>query len=125
MSLEMTLHEENLSQDFKDSLAEYYQALGFGGDYAGHLLKQWADDENVLVYRAAKESQPVGWIVYNPQKSLVKQVLVRKNQVGKGMEASMLDALIAKESLVAAEILSSDQNAYRILQRFRYSSAHY
>jgi uncharacterized protein (DUF362 family) len=118
MSSEMTLHEENLSQDFKDSLAEYYLALGMKEDYAGHLQKKWANDENIVVYRAAKKSGPVGWIVYNPYKSLVEQVLVSKDLVEKGMEPPMLDALIAKESLIAAEILQSDQNAYRLLVNY-------
>jgi uncharacterized protein (DUF362 family) len=115
MLSEITLQKGTLSQDFKDSLAEYYQALGIKEDYPRHLLKQWADDENVVVYRSEKESEPVGWIVYDPHKSLVKQVLVKKNQVGKGMGTPMLDALIARESLVAAEILGSDQDAYRLL----------
>lgn len=35
--------------------------------------------------------------------------------LGKGMESSVLDALIEKESLVAAEILRADKNAYRVL----------
>ena len=115
MLSEITLQEGNFSQDLKDSLVRYYQVLGIEGDYAGHLLKKWADDDNIMVYIAAGESGPVGWLVYNPHKSLVKQILVNKDHVGKGMEALMLDALIEKESLVAVEVLRADENTYRVL----------
>jgi hypothetical protein len=104
MLMDIALQEGNLSQDLQDTLVRYYQTLGIEGDYAGHLLKKWADDDNIIVYRAAKESEPIGWIVYDPHKSLMEQILVGKNQVGKGMEAPILDALIEKESLVAAEV---------------------
>jgi len=115
MLLDITLQEGNLSQDLKDSLVRYYQSLGFEGDYAGHLLEQWAHDDNIIVYNVEGESEPVGWIVYNSHKSLVEQILVGKDQVGQGMEAPMLDALIEKESLVAAEVLRADIKAYRVL----------
>jgi uncharacterized protein (DUF362 family) len=118
MLMDIALQEGNLSQDLQDTLVRYYQTLGIEGDYAGHLLKKWADDDNIIVYRAAKESEPIGWIVYDPHKSLMEQILVGKNQVGKGMEAPILDALIEKESLVAAEVLRADKNAYHVLVEY-------
>jgi uncharacterized protein (DUF362 family) len=118
MLLDVTLQQGNLTQDLHDTLVRYYQPLDIEGDYAERLFKKWADDDNIVVYRAAKKSEPIGWIVYNPHKSLVEQILVNQNQVGKGMEAPMLDALVAKESLVAAEILSSDEDAYGLLVEY-------
>jgi uncharacterized protein (DUF362 family) len=113
--MEITLQEGNLSQDLKERLVQYYQSLDIEGDYAGHLLAKWSDDHSIFVYNAMGESEPIGWIVYDPHKSLVEQILVAKDQVGKGMEAPMLDALIEKDSLVAAEVLTADKDAYRVL----------
>ena len=104
MLSEITLQEGDLSQDLKESLVQYFQTLDIERDYAGYLFKRWTDDDNIIVYNVAVKSKPIGWIVYNPHKSLVEQILVNKDQVGKGMEVPMLDALIEKESLVAVEI---------------------
>jgi uncharacterized protein (DUF362 family) len=114
----ITLQEGNLSQDLKETLVRYYQSIGIKGDYASHLSKRWADDGSIIVYYVAVKSEPVGWIVYNPHKSLVEQILLGKDHAGKGMEAPMLDALIEKESLVAAEVLRADKNAYRVLVEY-------
>jgi hypothetical protein len=70
MLSEITLQEGTLSQDLKDSLVRYYQSLDLEEDYAGHLLKKWAGDDSIIVYTVAGESGPVGWIVYDPHKSL-------------------------------------------------------
>jgi uncharacterized protein (DUF362 family) len=115
MSTEVTIQKGNLSQNLEENLVRYYQALGIEGDYTGYLLKKWSDDENIIVYNAVRESEPIAWIVYNSHKSLVEQILVDKDHIGKGIEAPMLDALIEKESLVAAEVLRADKDTYSIL----------
>ena len=115
MSSEIKLLKGNLSQDLKENLVRYYQILGIEWDYAGHLFKLWKDDDNIIVYNAIGKSEPIGWVVYNTHKSLVEQIMVNKDQAGKGMETLMLDALIEKESLVAVEVLRADENAYRLL----------
>ncbi len=114
----ITLQKGHLSQGLKESLVWYYRALGIEGDYAGHLFTRWTDDGSIIVYTASVKSEPVGWIVYNPHKSLVEQILVGKDHVGTGIESPMLDALIEKESLVAAELLRADENTYRLLVEY-------
>lgn len=118
MLTEIRLKEGQLSQGLKEALIQYYQTLNVEGDYAGHLIKRWTDDDNIIVYNAVGETDPIGWVVYNTHKSLVEQILADKDHLEKGMEASMLDALIEKENLVAAEILRADKDAYRVLVEY-------
>ena len=113
MSSGITLKKGKLSQDFWNSLTGYYRSAGLNGAYVAWKRRQWKDDRSIVTYRAEKDSVTVGWIIYDPQRSTIEEILVKKDWAGKGIGALMVDALLIMESLVSAEILKEDNEKYR------------
>ena len=105
----ITLKEVGLSQDFRDGLKDYYSAIHIDGLYPDHRWRQWTEDKGIIAYTAQRDENTIGWLVYNPLHSTIEEILPKETG-GKGFIATaMIDALIARESLVAAEVLKADK----------------
>jgi hypothetical protein len=121
MSQGVTLAKGSFSKEFAEHLAEYYRFADPDGGYAKRKLRQWKGDGRVVLYRAKRESGPVGWLVYRPDNSTIEEIIVRKDEAadeaadeaGEGLEGALVDALIDRESLVSAEILEEGGEKYR------------
>jgi uncharacterized protein (DUF362 family) len=111
MSQGVTLTKGSFSKEFAERLSDYYRS---DRSYAERKLQQWKGDGRVALYRAKRESRPVGWLVYRPESSAIEEIILRKDELaGKGLEEAIVDALIDRESLVSAEILEKDLEKYR------------
>jgi uncharacterized protein (DUF362 family) len=111
MSQGVTLTKGSFSKEFAERLSDYYR---LDRSYAERKLRQWKGDGRVALYRAKRESGPVGWVVYRLESSAIEEIILRKGELaGKGLEEAIVDALIDRESLVSAEILEKDLEKYR------------
>lgn len=54
----------------------------------------------------------MGWIIYNPNRSIIEEILVDKNRADMNILPLMVDTLVKRESLLAAEILREDTEKY-------------
>jgi uncharacterized protein (DUF362 family) len=115
MTSGITLRTSKLTQDFREGLKDYYRSMNIDGLYVDHKCRQWAENKNIIIYIAERDGNAVGWFVYNPLHSTIEELLPQKSGAGRVMESIMIDALIARESLVSAEILKADRAKNDIL----------
>jgi len=113
MSQGVTLGKGSFSKEFAARLTDYYRFADPDGRYAERKLREWKGDGRVVLYKAKKESRPVGWVVYRPESSTIEEIIVRKDDAKERQEGAVVDALIDRESLVSAEILKHDMEKYR------------
>jgi hypothetical protein len=114
MSQGVTLAKGSFSKEFAERLSDYYRSADPDGRYAERKLRHWEGDGRVLLYEAKKESRTVGWVVYRPDCSAIEEIIVRKDDAaGERLKGAIVDALIDRESLVSAEILTEDVEKYR------------
>jgi len=113
MSQGVTLGKGSFSKEFAERLTDYYRFADPDGRYSERKLRDWKGDGRVVLYKAKKESRPVGWVVYRPESSTIEEIIVCKDDARKRLEGAILDALIDRESLVSAEILKHDVAKYR------------
>jgi len=113
MSQGVTLGRGTFSKEFAERLTDYYRFADPDGRYAERKLREWKGDGRVVLYKAKKESRPVGWVVYRPESSTIEEIIVRKDDAKERQEGAVVDALIDRESLVSAEILGHDMEKYR------------
>lgn len=110
----VTLAKGSFSRDFEEHLIDYYRFADPDGRYAKRKLGQWKDDGGIVLFEAKSASSPVGWLVYRPDTSVIEEIIARKEaSSGEGLKGAMVDGLIARESLVSAEILEQDVEKYR------------
>jgi uncharacterized protein (DUF362 family) len=114
MSQGITLTKGTFSKDFADRLTDYYRSADPDGRYAKGKLAHWEGNGGVVFYETKKNSTSIGWVVYRPDTSTIEEILLRKDMTNReGLEGAIVDALIERESLVSAEILSRDEHKYR------------
>jgi uncharacterized protein (DUF362 family) len=113
MASGITLKKGRLSQALRDSLDDYYKSIGADADYTKNKWRQWANNPGIIKYRAERDAETVGWIIYNPGKSTIDEILVSEKQRGNNIEPRMIDALILRENLVTAEIMKTDKKKYQ------------
>jgi uncharacterized protein (DUF362 family) len=119
MTQDITLTTGTFSEDFAACLTDYYRFAYPEEGYADRKLRQWKSDTGVVLYAANGDSDPVGWVVYRPPSSTIEEILLRKdNPATEGLERTILDALIERESLISAEILAEDAEKYRRLTEY-------
>jgi uncharacterized protein (DUF362 family) len=110
MSKGVTLTKGSFSKDFAERLIHYYRS---DRSYAEGKLRQWEGDGRVVLYEAKKGSRVIGWAVYRPESSAIEEIILRKDEAGKGLEGAIVDGLIERESLVSTELLEKDLEKYR------------
>ncbi len=113
MSSDITLKQERPSRALRENIENYYRRMGIPEGYTERRFRLWEKDPALIAYGAEKDSDRVGWIIYQPQRSTIEEILVTEQWAGKGMEAAMVDALISRESLVSSEIFREDAEKYR------------
>ncbi len=111
--LEVALKKGKLSKVFFGDLRAYYEAVESGSDYTALKWEQWTQNPDIIVYTATADHAAGGWIVYNTGTSTIEEMLTAGKWRGKGIETKMVDALIVKENLIAAEILEGDAGKHR------------
>ncbi len=121
----ITLKKGSLSPAFQDVLKGYYGSMHIDGLYPEHKWRQWAEDERIISYIAERDGIAVGWLVYNPGNSTIEEILPKKNGAVQVTETSMIDALIAGESLVSAEILKADRAKFDTLVAYGFRPTRY
>lgn len=112
MPFGITLRKGRLSKTLWKCLAIYYTSMGVSGAYTKHKWQKWADDPSIVKYRAERDGKTIGWIIYNPNKSTIEEILVNMTLNEKGVLSFMVDALIERESLVAVEVAREDNEKY-------------
>jgi len=113
MASGIILNKGKLSIALLKALHPYYKTFDDGSPYLRKKWKHWNANPDIVTFRARKGKKLVGWVLYNPQKSTIEEIAVSKEYRGKGFEQEMLDALIARENLVAAEMVESDREKYQ------------
>lgn len=113
MTLDVTLKKGRLSKIFSQNLHNYYETVEKGSDHITLKWEQWLSNPDIVVYIATVDHTAGGWIVYNTATSTVEEILATEKWRGKGIEPKMVDVLIVRENLIAAEVLKSDDEKYR------------
>lgn len=109
----ITLKKGRLSHALWKNLHSYYNCACIDSDYATMKWLIWKDNPKMVTYTAKKDGNHVGWIVYNPEKSTIEDIVAKREWREKGVEHEMADALVAKENLVSAEIHKDDKEKYQ------------
>lgn len=112
MILGVTLKKGKLSKIFSENLHRYYKTVERGLDYVTFRWGQWLNNSDIVAYTATVDHKAAGWIIYNTGTSTIEEILVTKKWRGKEIEPKMVDALIVKENLIAAEVLKGDTGKY-------------
>jgi uncharacterized protein (DUF362 family) len=114
MASRVTLRKDTLSALLSKHVYDYYKTMDVAPEYVASRLKRWQDaSSGCVTYAAMQGREIVGWIVYSPSTSTIEEILTDAAAKRSGLEAEMVDALIAKETMVAAEILAADRERYR------------
>jgi uncharacterized protein (DUF362 family) len=110
---EITLEKGRLSPDLLKRLRDYYRAL-VDPEYLDNRWARWRNDPRIVRYVAKKADETAAWVVYDPRTSMIEEMLTTAVKGGgEDLLPHVMDALIARESLVAAEILERDKERYR------------
>ncbi|MCX5817425.1 MAG: DUF362 domain-containing protein [Proteobacteria bacterium] len=109
----ITLKKGRLSHVLRKNLHNYYNGAGIDSNYATMKWHRRKDNSGIVIFIAKKDNTVVGWIIYNPRKSTVEEILIKKEWREKDIEHEMADALVAKENLVSAEIHKDDKEKYQ------------
>jgi uncharacterized protein (DUF362 family) len=110
---EIILKKGKLSSSLRSGLVEYYSKIpDLGLLYIDARWEQWSESSDITVYLVREDNKTVGWIIYNKVISSIEDIFLNS----KGNEAVIftkaIDALIALESLVSAEIAEADRKKF-------------
>ncbi len=112
MSATFVLVPRRRSPAFRKACEAYYSQMGKGGDFIAAQRRRWRKHGNTIILAAQKGRTVAGWILYDPDMSMIREICTNPSWTGVDPKPEMVDALIAKENLVAAEIVSDDTEAY-------------
>ena len=115
MELSISLKNSELSERLKESFFHYYASVVDNKAYAEHQWPRWKNSRDTIIYTAERDNQEVGWIIFNAHNSTIEELVLKKEFYGKGIESSIFDAVINKESLISAEILRDDKEKYAFM----------
>jgi uncharacterized protein (DUF362 family) len=108
--LDATLKRGKLSSTLWNSLDTYYSKIpGIDPVWVSTRWDHWKRSPDTIVYLAKKEDRTVGWVIYNKTTSAIEGIFVNSGEDEPVIYTQAIDALIAKESLVSAEILEDDK----------------
>ncbi|MDD5242872.1 MAG: DUF362 domain-containing protein [Syntrophorhabdaceae bacterium] len=113
MTSGITLKKGKPSKIFYENLRNYYETVERGSDYATFKWGQWLKNPDIVAYTATVDHKAAGWIIYNTGTSTIEEILATEKWKGKEIEPKMVDALIVRENLIAAEVLKTDAGKYR------------
>ena len=108
----ITLRQGRPSTALWETIQKYYERIGAPEGYAGQRIRLWKEDPDIIAYSAVKESAVIGWILYQPHRSSIEEIVVTEQWTDNELEKTMVDALISRESLVSSEVLKEDREKY-------------
>ncbi len=109
MAREIVLRENELDENFVAELYKYYRDLPGGPEYARFRLETWKQKGDTTVYSVEEDGVSVGWVVYHPATSTVEEIITRKEAAVSDVVPKILDEIIRRESLIAAELWDEDK----------------
>lgn len=109
------LRKHRLSKTLQKNIIRYYTSIKVRDDFIAHKWRHWTDDPGTVVFCAERDGLALGWIIYNTNNSTIEEILINKAMTDTNTLPVMVDALIGRESLVAAEVLREDTEKYRML----------
>ncbi len=110
---EITLHKGKLSSTLLRGLTDYYSTIpALGQTYINARWEQWKQGHATIIYLIRKNNKTVGWIIYNKTTSAIEEMVVNPNKGQALIRFQALDALIARESLVSAEVPEEDTDKF-------------
>ncbi len=112
MTTEVTLKKGKLSDVLRKTLIKYYKSTGIDTNFIEMKWQSWANSNDISVFTARKGNGFAGWIVYNWMRSAIEDIVVKDGRTEKDVEKEMLDELVYRENLVAAELLKEDREKY-------------
>ena len=116
---EITLKKGKPSAALRSSLDEYYSKIpGVDRAYVDTRWEQWKQGGSIMTYLVKKDADTVGWILYNRATSAVEEIFVKESKGQAGIRTQAINALIALESLVSAEVAEEDKEKLRWLAEY-------
>lgn len=109
MGQAVRLKKARLSKSFLMNLHDYYHNIGVDPGFVAYNWQEWTDYPDVVLLRATKNGITMGWIVYNPLTSTMYEVMKDNRWKGRNAHQQIVDALVARENLVSAEMLKNDR----------------
>jgi len=107
------LRKGKLSTSLSKHLQEYYKKTDICPEYVLIKWQQWENDPEININLVKKEKETIGWLIYSPNRSTIEEILLKKEWRGRGLEPEVIDVLVKRETLVAAEICREDEDKYR------------
>jgi uncharacterized protein (DUF362 family) len=107
------LKKGKFSKTLLNNIQNYFEGIGVGPRFVAVKWHEWVDYPDVAVFKAEINGKVVGWVVYNPKKSTIEEILRDSTCRGKNTESQIVDALVARENLISAEILKEDNKKYQ------------
>ncbi len=107
---EITITKGKLSSTLLNSLKGYYARIpGLDPSYLDDRWNEWKQGPDTVVYLIRKDSKTIGWIIYNKGTSALEEIIVKEGYDQSAVRTAAVDALIARESLLSAEIPEEDR----------------
>jgi len=113
MTAEIFLRKGRLSNVLLNCLQDYYKTLNINPDYLLVKWQQWQNDPEITIRLVKKSSDVIGWVIYNSKRSTIEEILLKEEWRDRDIEPEVVDALIKRESLLAAEIVNGDEAKYK------------
>jgi len=113
MTAEISLRKGKLSTVLLNCLQDYYKTININPDYILVKWQQWQNDPEITISLVKKSSEVIGWVIYNSKRSTIEEILLKKEWRDRDIEPGVVDALIKRESLLAAEIVDGDEAKYQ------------
>ena len=122
--LDITLKKGKLSSTLRNSLDDYYSKIpGIDPAWVNARWEHWEEGPDTVVYLVKSEGKTVGWIIYHKGTSAIEDILVTPGKDQSVVRTQAIDALIARESLVSAEIPEHDKEKLDWLVKYGFRPA--
>jgi uncharacterized protein (DUF362 family) len=123
MASPVFLKKGRFSLRFQKRFFTYYRGIDREA-YAVAAWRRWSSERHVVVLRATLDGKVAGWIVYDAPASTVLEVCLTKEGDPSELEGRLMDALIARENLVAVRVVEGDTGRYDRMVDYGFRPAH-
>jgi uncharacterized protein (DUF362 family) len=113
MGSTILLKKGRFSAEMLRNLLRYYRVMGRDVDYVLARWEEWTHNPRIVVFLSVLDGEKTGWIVYDPERSMIEEIILKEDWQGKRVEGPIIDGLIEKENLVCASILREDTEKYQ------------
>ncbi len=123
MPTELVLAPQEMKTQVFNRLQQAYEHFGLDLGYLQYNWNSWQDISGIETYWAYQDEQLQGLVVFDRNNSLVLEIWAWPEFHGKGVEASILDAIIAQENLIACQVMAEDRHRYSLLVDYGFRPA--